>query len=536
MDKGKVFNDPIHGHIELHPLLLKIIDTPQFQRLRYIKQMGGAYYVYPGASHNRFEHSLGVAHLAGQLVSALQSQQKELRINSRDVLCVMIAGLCHDLGHGPFSHMFDKFIKKVEKETEPKPEDKLAWEHEYRSCMMFDHLVEENNLEEVMKENGLELPEDMEFIKDLIDPQKVCSDKSPQAEGKTEEKPKRKTGRSIDKSFLYDIVANKRNGIDVDKWDYFARDCYHLGITNNFNYQRFLKFARVCKVDGEKQIYTRDKLGRVYEVDAEKQICTRDKEAANLYDMFHTRYNIHRMAAHHRVTNIIQLMITDAFIKADKHIKREGKDGETFTLSTAIYDMEAFTKLTDQVFEEILYSPKPELEEARKILKRIQTRKLYQCLGELKSKDSSKKGIKRLKKDLTDALTKRVKLEDFEVMKINLNYGMGDKDPVKSMCFYTKANPGTASELPPEKESKFLPQSFCESMVRAFFKKQTVLDAQTAAKTAKAAEDAEAAEAAKAATAAFEIFKKKHEEEGRRNGSETGGSTTSPASSSEQQH
>ncbi|XP_015224417.1 PREDICTED: deoxynucleoside triphosphate triphosphohydrolase SAMHD1-like, partial [Cyprinodon variegatus] len=63
----KVFNDPIHGHVELHPLLIKIIDTPQFQRLRNIKQLGGTYYVFPGASHNRFEHSIGVGYLAGRL-------------------------------------------------------------------------------------------------------------------------------------------------------------------------------------------------------------------------------------------------------------------------------------------------------------------------------------------------------------------------------------------------------------------------------------------------------------------------------------
>ncbi|XP_016331990.1 deoxynucleoside triphosphate triphosphohydrolase SAMHD1-like, partial [Sinocyclocheilus anshuiensis] len=55
----KVLNDPIHGHIELHPLLLRFIDTPQFQELRHIKQLGGAYLVFPGASHNRFEHSIG---------------------------------------------------------------------------------------------------------------------------------------------------------------------------------------------------------------------------------------------------------------------------------------------------------------------------------------------------------------------------------------------------------------------------------------------------------------------------------------------
>nr|XP_029132118.1 deoxynucleoside triphosphate triphosphohydrolase SAMHD1-like isoform X2 [Labrus bergylta] len=75
----KVFNDPIHGSIELHPLLIKIIDTPQFQRLRFIKQLGGVYFVYPGASHNRFEHSIGVGYLAGKLAEALRSRQPELK-------------------------------------------------------------------------------------------------------------------------------------------------------------------------------------------------------------------------------------------------------------------------------------------------------------------------------------------------------------------------------------------------------------------------------------------------------------------------
>ena len=55
----KVFSDPIHGPIEMHPLMVRIIDTPEFQRLRSIKQLGGTYYVYPGGSHNRYEHSLG---------------------------------------------------------------------------------------------------------------------------------------------------------------------------------------------------------------------------------------------------------------------------------------------------------------------------------------------------------------------------------------------------------------------------------------------------------------------------------------------
>ncbi|XP_042610275.1 deoxynucleoside triphosphate triphosphohydrolase SAMHD1-like [Cyprinus carpio] len=90
-EQMKIFNDPIHGHMELHPLLVKITDTPQFQRLRHIKQLGGTYLVYPGASHNRFEHSLGVAYLAGCLVKALCDNQLELKITDEDILCVQIA-------------------------------------------------------------------------------------------------------------------------------------------------------------------------------------------------------------------------------------------------------------------------------------------------------------------------------------------------------------------------------------------------------------------------------------------------------------
>ncbi|TRY75984.1 hypothetical protein DNTS_010892 [Danionella cerebrum] len=157
----KVFNDPIHGHIELHPLLLRFIDTPQFQRLRHIKQLGGTYLVFPGASHNRFEHSVGVGYLAGCLGMALRDRQPELCITKQDVLCVQIAGLCHDLGHGPFSHMFDGLFI-------PKARPGKKWKHEMASVQMFDHLVQENALEPVMLQHGLRLPDDLTFIKEQI--------------------------------------------------------------------------------------------------------------------------------------------------------------------------------------------------------------------------------------------------------------------------------------------------------------------------------------------------------------------------------
>ena len=67
----KVFNDPVHGHIDLPQICVDIIDTPQFQRLRDLKQMGVSYHVFPGATHNRFEHSIGTCHMATRLMEHL---------------------------------------------------------------------------------------------------------------------------------------------------------------------------------------------------------------------------------------------------------------------------------------------------------------------------------------------------------------------------------------------------------------------------------------------------------------------------------
>uniref|UniRef100_A0AAV2LXC0 Deoxynucleoside triphosphate triphosphohydrolase SAMHD1 n=1 Tax=Knipowitschia caucasica TaxID=637954 RepID=A0AAV2LXC0_KNICA len=445
-EPNKVFNDPIHGHVELHPLLIKIIDTPQFQRLRNIKQLGGAYYVFPGASHNRFEHSIGVGYLAGRLVQALNERQPELLISCRDILCVQIAGLCHDLGHGPFSHMFDGIFI-------PKARPQVTWKHETASLAMFDYLVDENGLKPVMEQHGLVLPQDLDFIKEQIagplQNDTVQSVKWPYK------------GRPEDKSFLYEIVANKRNGIDVDKWDYFARDCYHLGIQNNFDYRRFLKFARVCEVDGQ------------------KNICTRDKEVGNLYDMFHTRNCLHRRAYQHKVGNIIETMITEAFLKADKHIQIEGSGGRMFTLSTAIDDMEAYTKLTDHVFEQILNSSSKELADARQILRNIICRRLYKCLGQTQPDKPvvvTQEMVRSWEADLALSVPQgsqddELQPEDFVVNVIQMDYGMKEKNPINNVRFYCKNDLTTAIQIRKNQVSKLLPERFAEQLIRVYCKK-----------------------------------------------------------------
>ncbi|CAN4124233.1 unnamed protein product [Withania somnifera] len=170
--------------------------------------------VYPGAVHSRFEHSLGVYCLASDAVQRLKNYQGlELGIESFDIKTVKLAGLPHDVGHGPFSHMF-------EREFLPRVCDSINWSHEDMSSKMIDYIVDDHSID---------IDSDtLKKVKDLI----VASE-----EGKSE--------CSKEKQFLYDIVANGRNGIDVDKFDYIERDTRACGLGCNFQFQRLMETMRV---------------------------------------------------------------------------------------------------------------------------------------------------------------------------------------------------------------------------------------------------------------------------------------------------
>jgi len=108
--------DPIHDFIRVYEHELSIIDSPLFQRLRRIRQLSGAHLTYPAAQHTRFEHSLGVMHIASQAGHALNEKGF---LKSDDIEIIRLAGLLHDVGHGPFSHLFEEIIqdKKISHEN-----------------------------------------------------------------------------------------------------------------------------------------------------------------------------------------------------------------------------------------------------------------------------------------------------------------------------------------------------------------------------------------------------------------------------------
>ena len=123
MARGFQVRDPVHNFVQLREKEVHLLDTPLFQRLRGIQQLAMANLVYPGALHTRFDHSLGVCHVAGLLAN-------QLRLSDDEVELVRLAGLLHDLGHGPFSHVSEHALERYADRSKLSPDQKKEKIHE----------------------------------------------------------------------------------------------------------------------------------------------------------------------------------------------------------------------------------------------------------------------------------------------------------------------------------------------------------------------------------------------------------------------
>lgn len=406
----KRINDPIHGLMEFDDWVIQFIDTPHFQRLRNIKQLGTTYYVFPGASHNRFEHSIGVAHLAYSLVKGLQDRQPDLKVE-KDLECVTLAALCHDLGHGPFSHAFDN-------EVIPRTRPNIEWRHEIGSEKMFDHLLETN---EIDFELGTD---DVKFIKALI-------------AGDWSKCPNRSR-------YLFDVVANKRNSIDVDKFDYLERDCYYLGMKSLFDFSRLMRYSRVV----------------------DEQIAYYFKECYNIYELFQTRYSLHKQVYNHRVGKAIEYMLCDALVEADSILG----------ISKSIDNPEDYLQLNDTILNQIEFSKEPGLAKSREIINRIRTRKLYKFVDEYLVSDELKNHLTEQKINAREIIAHqgendRLEEDDIIVDRLKLNYAMNDKNPVDYVKFYNQYNLDETFNLTKSQVSYLVPEKYEEISIRIFARK-----------------------------------------------------------------
>ena len=205
---GKILNDPIYGFITVpHPLVLRLIDHPWFQRLRYIKQLGLGHLVYPGALHTRFHHALGAMHLMGEAVATLRG--KGHAVTTEEALGGAIAILLHDVGHGPFSHALEHSLVE-------------GIGHEDVSALVMDALN---------AEFGGALDLGIRIFRD-----------------------------QYSKRFLHQLVSGQ---LDVDRIDYLNRDSFYTGVSEGvIGGERIIKMLQIVDdrlVVEEKAIYSIEK-------------------------------------------------------------------------------------------------------------------------------------------------------------------------------------------------------------------------------------------------------------------------------------
>ena len=195
INKRKIINDPVHGFFKIPTdLIYDLIEHPVLQRLRRIKQLGLTDYVYPGASHSRFQHTIGALYLMGQAIIQLRS--KNIEITDEEEEAALVAILLHDVGHGPFSHALEESIIP-------------GIHHEDISLKLMQKL-------------------NVEFNGALTIAIEIFQNK-------------------YKKKFLHQLVSGQ---LDMDRLDYLKRDSFYTGVTEGvIGTERIIKMLNVVDDD-----------------------------------------------------------------------------------------------------------------------------------------------------------------------------------------------------------------------------------------------------------------------------------------------
>lgn len=205
LDETKVLKDPVHSYIHIHyEVIWNCLDSKEFQRLRRIRQLGGDFQVYPTAEHSRFSHSLGVYEIVRRMVTEVKSLCVEL--TEYEKVCVMLAGLLHDVGHGPFSHAFEHITNHSHEE--------------YTAKIILDN----TELNAILRAVSEKLPLDIVSI----------------------------IQHTHENDILNQIVSGQ---LDADRMDYLLRDSYFTATSyGQFDLERILRTMRVRKTNEGRKV------------------------------------------------------------------------------------------------------------------------------------------------------------------------------------------------------------------------------------------------------------------------------------------
>ena len=408
----KKIHDSIHGYISVSNYACRIIDSKYFQQLRNKKQLGTAYYVFPNAVHTRFEHSLGTYNFASRLMNCILQNTRQIHIidylskikylqdyykykyDGRPKLdkyiceLVKIAALCHDLGHGPFSHLFDDvFLPNIYKDNKENGDYHKIKNitHEERSANLIEKIIKSDDiLQKIILDN------EIEFIKHIINPTKE------------------------DTGFLFQIVSNYLNGLDVDKYDYLIRDSRILGFNLSFDVSRLIDDILVVN----------------------NNICYPEQVIFEIYNMFNLRYNLHKVVYSHKSVISSQMIIIEIMNLIESNLK----------LSESINNLDKFILYGDNTIFDFLNNyllkdstePVPEnISKALELLDRLNKHQSYKFVDSIISKQNLDITKETIIKGL-DKKTQQMISDDLVIYKTKIGLVSGDKQhPLDSIYSYS---------------------------------------------------------------------------------------------------
>jgi len=403
----KLIYATIHGFIHFKNEDLQFLDNRWMKRLKRIKQLGLLDHVFPSASHSRFEHVLGVYNYANIYMDYLEnnSENYKTKMKTKEIFtakekrCVSLAGLFHDLGHGPFSHIFDSVVlpnccPNIDGAT-----------HEKRSQWIVEEIFKE------VQPKGF-TGYDIDLIKKIIEPCESMINVDGHGI---------KTYHGVEKPYLFEIINNELNSIDVDKFDYLQRDAKHIGLDYTFNPNRIFN----------KSFVSPDTNSIVYDKTLE----------SNIFDMYYTRYKFHKDIYNHKTVKLIELMLGDSFIEANN----------VYNYCSSINN-EDYLGLDDSIYHQILFSTNSSLEKSKNLLEKIENRDLYKChhYGEYDECVHAETLDKNCNKT-----------------KIMFNLCSGERDPLYNVMFHDKnLNNITYGKL----TNRLVPNKFEENIVMYYSK------------------------------------------------------------------
>ncbi|XP_055609657.1 deoxynucleoside triphosphate triphosphohydrolase SAMHD1 [Uranotaenia lowii] len=330
-EKDWTLYDAVHGMVTYPPFVREVVDTCEFQRLRNLKQLGTSTKVFPCATHTRFEHCLGVCHLAGKLLKTLE-KNSGVQVSNIHRKCVVLAALLHDVGHGPFSHMWEDFVHSGS--------DK-SWSHEQSSCEMAYQLFANNDIKLS--------PEELEHF---YGQQLICALITGNQEALT-------ALLTPDTMFLAEIVHNKWYKIDVDKWDYLLRDSFYLGgvVQIQTGFVRLFENARVVR-----------------DAEGVSHIGYRKSDYGSIVQLFEARTKLHIECYQHPTILGLEKLLIEALQQAEE----SGFRLKGTKISEAHHTPSVYQYLDDTVVNQIEVSDNPNLLKAQQLFTKIRQRKFYQ--------------------------------------------------------------------------------------------------------------------------------------------------------------